>query len=88
MELTTKTLKNLADLTAINAHGYAYELGAKSLGLTELQTTFVRINNECERVGSLPYPLSLERQGAYEKLMEQAQAVLTEEQFKAFYQCF
>lgn len=82
------TLARLRRLTAINAHGEAYALGAAALGLGELREKLEAVNRENARVGYLTPDLSAKRSALYGEMMTEARRLLSADEFAAFYACF
>lgn len=83
-----KDLKVLKTMTEENCHGEAYHYAASNLGLYDLAGSFAYINRQHELVGYLDATLSEKRYALYQKLIQKAKAMMTEADFKKFYNCF
>lgn len=66
------TLARLRRLTAVNAQGEAYALGAEALGLGELREKLEAVNREHVRAGYLTPDLGAKRQTLYDEMMAEA----------------
>lgn len=86
--LDSKILAKFKRMTKINDHGGAYELASTHLGLDELTDKFARINREHTRLGYLSYDLNQSRYMLYQQLMSDARKMMSEEEYKKFYNCF
>lgn len=86
--LDSKILAKFKRMTKNNNHGGAHELASTYLGLDDLADKFARINREHTRLGYLSYDLNRSRYKLYEQLMSDARKMMSEEEYKKFYNCF
>jgi hypothetical protein len=84
-QLESDLIRQIAILTGINAHGEAYQLGAKTLGLIKLSERFADINRRHLQLGYLSHELDLERMHAYEELMGHARTHMEAADYQQFY---
>lgn len=86
IQVAAATIKKIRALKAVNNHGAAYALVAKTLGCNDLAEQFGHINRQQLRLGHLPWALYEKRHALYQSLMEQAQALLRPEDYQRVYQ--
>lgn len=84
-QLESDLIRQIAILTSRNAHGEAYQLGAKTLGLIKLSERFADINRRHIQLGYLSHELDLERKSAYDELMEHARTHMGSADYQQFY---
>ena len=82
------TVKEIKALTRVNAHGDAYALAARALGLTEIAEQFDSINRQHMTLGYLTWELNHERYAVYEKLMAHAKSHMSKTDYQKFHMLF
>jgi hypothetical protein len=80
-----ETVAQIAKLTDNNDHGKALAVGAKMLGLKDLEKKVILVGELHKLEGSLPSGLKQYRDTLYDTLMAEAKKLLGDAEYKQFY---